>query len=308
MLRAIAGNRGSAGWCSAPVCIRCRERLPLWAYHALTVAGIVRDHGFDRGQRRPVCQQRALLSVRSRVHLLLLQPVRGLGYALFSLVAVCAAAETDYRTAPVEPTGLVIFAGCSCSWGFSCASSAAGRGRWRRSSRRQATTDALTGLLNRRGSSGSPTARWRGRCAPGSPFSLLIGDLDHFKSVNDKLGHMGGDMALERVAAGLRRRAAGDRLGRPHRRRGVRGADARDRQGERARSPPSASAGASAGTFRGRPVELTMSIGVATYPRRRRVLGAAPRRRRLGPLRGEGRAGRDQVVAFDDDDLEQAIT
>ena len=68
---------------------------------------------------------------------------------------------------------------------------------------RQATTDELTGLLNRRGLQRLVDAEMARALRTGRPFSLLIGDLDHFKSVNDKLGHMGGDMALERVAAGL---------------------------------------------------------------------------------------------------------
>lgn len=63
--------------------------------------------------------------------------------------------------------------------------------------RRLADTDPLTGLLNRR----SFLAQAIGR--PG-PQTLLILDLDHFKQVNDTLGHDGGDEVLRVVARTLR--------------------------------------------------------------------------------------------------------
>ena len=63
--------------------------------------------------------------------------------------------------------------------------------------RRLADTDPLTGLLNRR----SFLARAIGR---EGPQTLLILDLDHFKQVNDTLGHDGGDEVLRVVARTLR--------------------------------------------------------------------------------------------------------
>lgn len=63
--------------------------------------------------------------------------------------------------------------------------------------RRLADTDPLTGLLNRR----SFLAQAIGR--PGAQ-TLLVLDLDHFKQVNDTLGHDGGDEVLRVVARTLR--------------------------------------------------------------------------------------------------------
>ncbi len=63
-----------------------------------------------------------------------------------------------------------------------------------------ATTDALTGLVNRRGFDegvGHELARMR---RGGPPFALVLCDLDRFKDVNDSLGHPGGDRVLKRVA------------------------------------------------------------------------------------------------------------
>ena len=61
--------------------------------------------------------------------------------------------------------------------------------------RHAATTDALTGVLNRRAFEDALAAEM----ARGRPFALLVVDLDHFKGVNDRLGHAGGDGALQDV-------------------------------------------------------------------------------------------------------------
>ncbi|MGB0696570.1 MAG: GGDEF domain-containing response regulator [Rhodospirillaceae bacterium] len=59
-----------------------------------------------------------------------------------------------------------------------------------------ATTDALTGVRNRRSFMDMGT-REISRCRRnGSPFCLLMFDIDHFKVVNDTHGHATGDIAL----------------------------------------------------------------------------------------------------------------
>lgn len=65
---------------------------------------------------------------------------------------------------------------------------------------RLASIDALTGLHNRRhldSRAGAEMARARRHK---TPFSVIIGDLDHFKRINDRHGHNIGDMVLRRVA------------------------------------------------------------------------------------------------------------
>lgn len=64
----------------------------------------------------------------------------------------------------------------------------------------RATTDSLTGLGNRRVFEDLLNQL----CTNGDPFSLMLMDLDHFKLVNDRLGHPGGDYVLQQVAAILR--------------------------------------------------------------------------------------------------------
>ena len=82
--------------------------------------------------------------------------------------------------------------------------------------RRLAKVDALTGLLNRRSifEAGERELLRAQRYA--EPFSLLVIDLDHFKAVNDRHGHLIGDVLLKKVArrmkSALRR---SDLIGRP---------------------------------------------------------------------------------------------
>jgi diguanylate cyclase (GGDEF)-like protein len=63
-----------------------------------------------------------------------------------------------------------------------------------------ATTDPLTGLLNRRGFFEATGILMGRRCAKGEPISVLAFDLDHFKSINDRYGHAIGDAVLQLFA------------------------------------------------------------------------------------------------------------
>jgi diguanylate cyclase (GGDEF)-like protein len=61
-----------------------------------------------------------------------------------------------------------------------------------------ASLDALTRVLNRNGLQLALVRHFAAR--PPAPLTLLIVDLDHFKSVNDRHGHAGGDKLLRAVA------------------------------------------------------------------------------------------------------------
>jgi Diguanylate cyclase, GGDEF domain/Histidine kinase sensor domain len=56
-----------------------------------------------------------------------------------------------------------------------------------------ATTDALTGLKNRRKFDSEIDAEWRRAVRNDMPVALLMIDADHFKSYNDTYGHQAGD-------------------------------------------------------------------------------------------------------------------
>jgi diguanylate cyclase (GGDEF)-like protein/putative nucleotidyltransferase with HDIG domain len=62
-------------------------------------------------------------------------------------------------------------------------------------------SDPLTGVLNRRGFGEALELELERARRNRLPLCLLLGDLDHFKTVNDVGGHAAGDAALRRVAA-----------------------------------------------------------------------------------------------------------
>jgi diguanylate cyclase (GGDEF)-like protein len=66
--------------------------------------------------------------------------------------------------------------------------------------------DPLTGLLNRRAMSEQLEAERRRALRTGSPYALLLGDIDLFKRVNDHHGHQCGDSVLMQVARILKGR------------------------------------------------------------------------------------------------------
>ena len=71
----------------------------------------------------------------------------------------------------------------------------------------RATTDGLTGLTNHRAFQ-ERLEQLHALCdRTGQKFSLILTDIDHFKSVNDTYGHPVGDAVLKRVAAIFTQRA-----------------------------------------------------------------------------------------------------
>lgn len=66
-------------------------------------------------------------------------------------------------------------------------------------------TDALTGLLNRRGLFRAFDAEAERARRYGHPLAVILFDLDHFKQINDRLGHAVGDRVLRTVGEEVRR-------------------------------------------------------------------------------------------------------
>ena len=128
-----------------------------------------------------------------------------------------------------------------------------------------AHTDTLTGLKNRLALDRELQSCVERAQRNGQPLSVVIGDLDYFKAVNDRLGHRAGDVALVRAGRVLlRHRRAGDSIARTGGEEFtilLPGASEHEAYlvSERMRAAVELE-------FRDDPAGLTFSFGIATYP------------------------------------------
>ncbi len=87
--------------------------------------------------------------------------------------------------------------------------------RFRDEAMHLATTDSLTGVLNRRAMETVLSEEAQRSLRTGLPLSLLLLDLDHFKEINDTFGHAIGDRALQSAVTTIERQLRSfDRVGR----------------------------------------------------------------------------------------------
>jgi diguanylate cyclase (GGDEF)-like protein len=70
--------------------------------------------------------------------------------------------------------------------------------------RTAAMVDPLTGIANRRSFLHDAAEMTRRHAASGAPLAVLVMDLDHFKSINDRFGHAIGDRVLQVFAESTR--------------------------------------------------------------------------------------------------------
>lgn len=78
--------------------------------------------------------------------------------------------------------------------------------------RQLSTQDPLTGVLNRLAFGTELRERLDHLARYNQPLNLIVFDLDHFKAINDKLGHSAGDRALTLVAGIVREHLVSDDL------------------------------------------------------------------------------------------------
>jgi diguanylate cyclase (GGDEF)-like protein len=73
-----------------------------------------------------------------------------------------------------------------------------------------ALTDLLTGMPNRRAGLDALSQEWSGANRSGQPLSVIMIDIDHFKSINDTHGHAVGDAVLKEAAKAIQNMARKD--------------------------------------------------------------------------------------------------
>jgi diguanylate cyclase len=78
--------------------------------------------------------------------------------------------------------------------------------------RRDAMTDALSGLPNRKAFDQGLAKACAEADATGAPLTLAVLDIDHFKRFNDTWGHQTGDQVIRFVASIIRRNGGAPRL------------------------------------------------------------------------------------------------
>ena len=86
-----------------------------------------------------------------------------------------------------------------------------------------ASMDPLTGMFNRRGFAEATSRVIEREANAGRPVTVMIFDIDHFKSINDRFGHPAGDEILKLFATVVINTLRHHRPVGANRRRGVRG-------------------------------------------------------------------------------------
>lgn len=129
-------------------------------------------------------------------------PAMGLAglHALLFLVRIPAATSMPFPMGTLPPSAgaatFLIFAFLFHAFAMVFLLMALTKERAELNQRRAATIDPLTGIPNRRGFS-ERAERVVARCQPdATPLTLLLLDLDNFKSINDRFGHRIGDEVL----------------------------------------------------------------------------------------------------------------
>jgi diguanylate cyclase (GGDEF)-like protein len=191
------------------------------------------------------------------------------------------------------PNGFSAEAAGVAHWLGTHAGTAIRDARFHRVVQEQATSDVLTGLANRRQLTTTLEREFARAERQAVPLSVVLGDLDDFKAVNDRLGFRAGDEVLKAFAATLERcarevdlpaRIGGEQFAVVLPDTDTAGAT---RFAERVRTEFAAA--------HGLPAKVTASYGVASFPR----AGSPEELLTIADtcLRRAKRDGKDRVVA-----------
>jgi diguanylate cyclase (GGDEF)-like protein len=258
-----------------------------WVLTQVTIAGAV---ALSEGPIGVAMSWMALPVVTLSARFSMKGVVIGVGITLALMLAVAFGVHADRIVASppllLMPAALVI--------GLAMLSTALMRSDMEH--RNEAVVDPLTGMLNRKALSARVGELSQQARVSGAPVGVIVGDLDHFKRINDSLGHSTGDAVLRDVAYVMRKQLrAFDltyRLGGEEFLILLPGADLREAEARAERLRQAVGAVPMAAGVR-----LTMSFGVSASPPQGEfdydaVFAAADR-----ALYQAKRGGRDRVVA-----------
>ena len=283
-----------AAWGLAGVMLHFGERLPMWAHHASLVCATLLV-GATIWQSDGITAF-ALFYVWVSVYAFYFFSF-GAAAMHVTVAAVSFAVVLRYTTEDAPELRWFVTAGTFVGAGLITGTLA---NRDRHSIREltgAATTDLLTGLLNRRGFERAFNRELERARRSQQPLAVLIADIDNFKQVNDNFGHEVGDDVLRTFGQVLRDTARDVDVVARHGGEEFAivapdtGADGSYALAERIRH-------ALTHALEGQPWAVTVSVGIATYPKHGRqardLLEAADQ----ALYYGAKRLGRDCAVVY----------
>jgi diguanylate cyclase (GGDEF)-like protein len=190
------------------------ERLPDWTFHGfaacgtLLVTGTIHFSGADTSPFAFLYLWVALYALN------FFSPTKAALHILFIAIAYAAVLAADLASGHTESGLLTAFGEAAPRWTFTVGTLLVAVAFVRMLKDRldglvmrfadAAREDPVTGLRNRRGFDETFDLEVERARRTGRTLSLVLGDLDHFKEVNDRLGHPHGDEVLRRTAELLR--------------------------------------------------------------------------------------------------------
>jgi len=186
----------------AAVLLAADERLPVWAFHPVALTASVLSTTAAYGWGSESAYGPLLLVWATMFAFYVFE--RGAAFVYLALMAVGYAGALVLEDPAANPLdGWIATVGTLLGTGLFVSLMRDRLGEVIRRLRDAAHRDSLTELLNRRGFQGVFDTELERARRGDRPLSLIVGDLDRFKRVNDALGHAAGDAVLRRVAGAI---------------------------------------------------------------------------------------------------------
>jgi len=192
------------------VMLAAGERLPAWSFHCFALGGTLVVTGLIHFSEAQTSAYAFLYLWVALYALNFFTPTQAALHILLIALAYAAVLATDLATGHTESALLTAFSEAAPRWTFTVGTLLVAVAFVRMLKDRldglvarfadAAREDTVTGLRNRRGFDESFDLEIERARRAGRHLSLVLGDLDHFKEVNDRLGHPYGDEVLRRTA------------------------------------------------------------------------------------------------------------